>query len=212
MPGATSRCGFRSRRRHVGGGDKDGLYWQYRGTAGRLCAKEQLRGEPVGPHRRQLCSGRSFWQKGGTNMYRKVLVAVSLCALWGVIGCAGHPRAGAGGSEKNNVVYSCACGPQCRCGTVSTTPGRCACGAALKPGHVLKVEGAEAITCQCGKDCTCLLDSEDPTKCGCGKSVKRIDLSGSEIYFCNCMGSCMCNYLSDKPGKCKCGMDLKRAE
>ena len=145
-------------------------------------------------------------------VFQKVLVVFSLCMFAGVVGCAGHRGAGTAGGEKHDVIYTCACGPQCQCGTVSVKPGKCACGKDLVPGHVLKVEGTEAIVCQCGKDCACQIDAKDQTKCACGKPVKRVDLSGSGLYFCNCMGSCSCNYLSDAPGKCRCGMDLKKAE
>jgi hypothetical protein len=82
----------------------------------------------------------------------------------------------------------------------------------MKWGHVLKIEGNEALVCTCEKGCKCSLDPKDPTKCGCGKPAKRINLKGTGIYFCNCGGSCSCNIVSDKPGKCKCKMDLKKVD
>lgn len=143
---------------------------------------------------------------------RRLLLVLALFTLAGAVGCAGHRSAGTGGGEKNDVIYTCACGPQCHCGSVSLNPGKCTCGKELTPGHVLKVEGTEALVCQCGKDCSCQLDPKDSSKCGCGKQVKRVDLAGKDVYFCNCMGSCTCNNLSDMPGKCRCGMNLKKAE
>ena len=115
--------------------------------------------------------------------------------------------------DRQDVLYTCNCGPQCNCNTVSTKPGKCACGAPLKWGHVLKIEGNEAILCQCMEGCKCGgLDPNDPTKCVCGNPVKRVNLAGTGIYFCNCGGSCYCNTVSDKPGKCKCGMNLKKVD
>ncbi len=114
-------------------------------------------------------------------------------------------------AERHDVLYTCDCGPQCNCNSMSIHPGNCACGKPMKWGHVLKVEGTEAILCQCAEGCSCKLDANDPTKCACGKPVKRVNLAGTGIYFCNCGGSCFCNTVSDKPGTCKCGMPLKKA-
>lgn len=114
--------------------------------------------------------------------------------------------------ERHDVLYTCNCGPECNCNTVSTKPGKCKCGVEMKWGHVLKIEGNEAILCQCGEGCKCGgLDAKDPTKCLCGTSVKRVSLEGTDINFCNCGGSCHCNYVSDKAGKCQCGMELKKS-
>jgi hypothetical protein len=114
--------------------------------------------------------------------------------------------------SRQDILYSCDCGSQCNCNSVSTKPGDCKCGKPMKWGHVLKIEGNEALVCTCEKGCKCSLDPKDPTKCGCGKPVKRVNLKGTGIYFCNCGGSCTCNTVSDKPGKCKCKMDLKRVD
>ena len=113
---------------------------------------------------------------------------------------------------RSDVLYTCNCGSDCKCNTVSTKPGKCACGVPLKWGHVIKVEGNEAILCQCAEGCKCQgLDPNDPSKCSCGMPVKRVSLEGTGIHFCNCGGSCYCNTVSDQPGKCKCGMDLKES-
>ena len=127
-------------------------------------------------------------------------------------GCATMGTSETSGKEgdRQDVLYTCNCGPQCDCNTVSTTAGKCACGVPLKWGHVLKIEGDEAILCQCNEGCKCAgLDAKDPTKCACGAPVKRVSLKGTGIHFCNCGGSCYCNTVSSAPGKCKCGMDLK---
>lgn len=114
---------------------------------------------------------------------------------------------------RSDVLYYCNCGPECKCNSVSTTPGKCKCGVDMKWGHVVKVEGNEALVCTCAEGCKCQgLDPKDPTKCSCGNPIKRIDLKGTGISFCNCGGSCHCNTVSDKPGKCKCGMDLKKVD
>ncbi len=136
-----------------------------------------------------------------------LLVAALLMTL---VGCAAMDTEAKG--DRQDALYACDCGPQCKCNTVGTKPGKCACGAPLKGGHVIKTEGNEALMCTCGPDCQCKLDPNDPTKCGCGKVVKRVDLKGSGVYFCNCGGSCMCNTVSDKPGECKCGMQLKKVD
>ena len=142
----------------------------------------------------------------------RLLLILGLFTL--LAGCAEKQVAStrpAGQEARQDVLYTCNCGPQCSCNTVSTKPGNCACGAPLKWGHVLKIEGSEAILCQCNEGCSCGgLDAKDPSKCVCGTPVKRVDLTGTGIYFCNCGGSCYCNTVSDQPGKCKCGMDLKK--
>ena len=54
----------------------------------------------------------------------------------------------------------------------------------MKSGHVLKIEGNEAILCQCGEGCKCDgLDTKDPTKCVCGNPVKRVSLEGTGILL-----------------------------
>ena len=81
----------------------------------------------------------------------------------------------------------------------------------MKWGHVLKVEGNEALLCQCEEGCGCTgFNPKDPNKCTCGNQVKRVNMAGTGIYFCNCGGSCFCNTVSNEPGKCGCGMNLKK--
>jgi len=112
---------------------------------------------------------------------------------------------------RTDILYYCNCGAECKCNSVGVKPGDCKCGKPMKWGHVVKVEGNEALVCTCKEGCQCKLDPKDASKCGCGNSVKKVDLKGTGMYFCNCGGSCTCNTVSDKPGKCKCGMDLKKA-
>jgi hypothetical protein len=114
-------------------------------------------------------------------------------------------------AARHDVVYVCACGPECTCNTVKTSPGTCTCGKELAWAHVVKIEGDEALLCTCDEGCTCSIDPADPSKCGCGKPIRRISLKGTGLYFCNCGGSCTCNHVSDKPGTCGCGMELKSA-
>jgi hypothetical protein len=121
----------------------------------------------------------------------------------------GHGPSGMG--QGSSVIYWCACGPDCKCNTVSLKPGKCSCGTEMAGGHVVFTEGNTALVCTCGPTCTCKIDPNDHTKCGCGKPIKRINLEGTGIYFCNCGGACGCNTLSDKPGACTCGMPLHQA-
>jgi len=134
-----------------------------------------------------------------------------LALMWAVfaVSCAtsSSEKAGAG---KRNTLYLCTCGPDCKCTSVSTKPGKCGCGMALKAFRLVKVEGNEALVCPCGQGCECAVNPSDPTKCGCGKPLRRVSLKGTGIYFCNCGGSCACNTVSYQPGKCGCGMDLVR--
>lgn len=114
------------------------------------------------------------------------------------------------GDSRQDVLYSCACGDGCSCGSVGTAPGPCRCGRDMAWGHVVRVEGDEALVCNCAEGCACKQDAADPGKCACGKTLKRVSLKDSGLYYCNCGGSCACNTLSDKPGRCRCGMGLKR--
>ena len=135
-----------------------------------------------------------------------LFMALSAVMLYAFMGSAKADE------QRQDVLYYCNCSPDCHCNSVSTKPGDCKCGKPMKWGHVLKIEGDEALVCTCAEGCKCSLDPKDPSKCGCGQSVKRISLKGTGVYFCNCGGSCMCNTVSDSPGKCKCNMDLKKSD
>jgi len=113
-------------------------------------------------------------------------------------------------SRRMDVLYSCNCGPGCKCSTLAKTPGLCSCGKPLAWGHVVRVEGDEALLCTCAQGCQCAFDPKDPTKCGCGQPVKQVSLKGSGLFFCNCGGSCACNTVSMAPDTCRCGMPLKQ--
>ncbi|MBI5015461.1 MAG: hypothetical protein HZB55_08205 [Deltaproteobacteria bacterium] len=143
-------------------------------------------------------------------LVRHTGIAVALVLLFAWAGVAADAPQGA--DARRDVLYVCNCGPECKCNSVSTQPGKCACGSALKWSHVVKIEGNDALLCMCDEGCKCSIDPKDPTKCGCGKALKRVSLKGTGIYFCNCGGSCTCNTVSDKPGKCSCGMDLKKVD
>ena len=143
------------------------------------------------------------------------LVGIALATLlWAGLVTGAEHKAAAGSAEagaRQDILYSCACGPDCKCGSVSTKPGNCKCGKPMAWGHVVKIEGDEALVCTCKEGCKCALDEKDPTKCGCGNAIKRVSLKGSGLYFCNCGGACKCNVISDQPGECKCGMKLKQS-
>ncbi|MBU0485277.1 MAG: hypothetical protein KKB30_12290 [Proteobacteria bacterium] len=126
-------------------------------------------------------------------------------------GCSGM-KMGGGSDDRQDVLYTCNCGPQCKCNSMSIKPGKCNCGMDLVWGHLVKVEGDEALLCMCAEGCKCAIDPNDSTKCGCGKELKRVNLKGSGLYFCNCGGSCSCNIVSDQAGQCRCGMNLKKVD
>lgn len=132
----------------------------------------------------------------------------TVTVLAGFVFAEGKKAKAAKSTSASNILYVCNCGPECKCNTVSTKRGKCACGVELVPMHILKIENDEAILCTCGKDCTCKLDPKDSSKCGCGKQVRRISIKG--MYVCSCGSGCECNTVSDKPGKCTCGADLKK--
>lgn len=146
--------------------------------------------------------------------------ALLLALVITLAGCSGIDRAkqetieehSSGRVERHDVLYTCSCGQNCDCKTVSTKPGKCDCGRPLKWGHVLKIRKNEAILCQCGEGCRCYgVDPQYPARCTCGVLTKQVSLVGTGIYFCNCGGSCFCNYVSDSPGVCKCGNNLIKA-
>ena len=141
----------------------------------------------------------------------RFLFGLALAALF-LLACAGSPSGGHGAAgadgERTDVLYSCACGPDCNCGSVSTKPGDCKCGKPMEWGHVVRIEGDTALVCTCAEGCECSIDPKDPTKCGCGKELKKVSLKDSGIFYCNCGGACSCNTLSDEPGPCRCGMQL----
>ena len=111
-------------------------------------------------------------------------------------------------ADKSKVYYVCNCKDDCKCDTISKEPGKCKCGNASVPMHLLAIEKDTAVFCQCGADCTCERSKDDPSKCGCGKPVKTVSLKGK--YVCACGPDCQCGAISDKPGKCGCGKEMKQ--
>ena len=109
----------------------------------------------------------------------KILLFVMLSAvmLYAFMGSAKADE------PRQDVLYTCDCGADCHCNSVSTKPGNCKCGKPMKWGHVLKIEGDEAILCTCAEGCKCTLDPKDPSKCGCGQPVKRVSLRGPGYIF-----------------------------
>ncbi len=134
------------------------------------------------------------------------------CCVAAPQGAAMAPAMAAAASqgERMDVLYTCACGADCDCNSVSKTPGNCRCGKPMAWGHVVKVEGNEALLCNCAEGCTCKQDAANPTQCACGKQLKRVNLDGTGMFFCNCGGSCACNTIAAEAGQCKCGMPLKQ--
>lgn len=135
-------------------------------------------------------------------------LAAALVLSWGCAGKSAHAPA----ADRQDVLYVCDCGDACKCNSMGTRPGNCACGKPMKWHHVVKIEGDEALLCTCKEGCACQLDAKDPSRCACGQPIKRVSLKGSGIHFCNCGGSCFCNTVSSQPGKCRCGMELKTVQ
>jgi hypothetical protein len=137
------------------------------------------------------------------------LVLLGFAMLLGAAAIAAEKDAQAS-APRRDVLYSCACGPDCSCAKAALEPGKCKCGKPLAWGHTLKIEGADAFVCTCKEGCTCKLDPKDPTKCGCGEKLKKVSLKGSGLYACACGPTCTCNTVSGTPGKCGCGKDLTK--
>ncbi|MFV2072144.1 MAG: hypothetical protein ACC742_05765, partial [Thermoanaerobaculales bacterium] len=89
-------------------------------------------------------------------------------------------------AERHDMVYACACGPDCDCGSVSIEDGTCSCGGEMAAAHVVKVDGNDALLCTCGDSCECEIDAADDTKCACGADLKRVSLEGNGLYHCAC--------------------------
>lgn len=144
---------------------------------------------------------------------RRTLAVLSTFALFlSVLSGCKTPQTNDPEAARSDVLYSCGCGPQCTCGTVSMGPGKCQCGKDLVWTHAVKREGVDVLLCSCSEGCTCASSSADPTKCGCGKTLKKISLKGTGVYFCNCGDSCNCNTISAEPGQCACGKELSKAD
>jgi hypothetical protein len=152
-----------------------------------------------------------------TNVLLGLLFLTSIALL---AGCSGMDTAEREGKQelsfaqvdRHDVLYTCSCGPQCNCNTVSIESGKCDCGRILKWGHILKIEGTNAILCQRAEGCQCYgLNLQDPAKCTCGVPTERVSLVGTGICFCNGGASSYCNYVSDSSGKCRCGNKLTKA-
>lgn len=99
------------------------------------------------------------------------LVLIAAVLVLAVTTCGGLALA------VEDVLYVCNCA-DCKCNTVSTSPGKCECGEDLVSAHVLKIAENKATLCLCGKDCACKLNQADPSKCACGKPVKEVSLKG----------------------------------
>ncbi len=142
------------------------------------------------------------------NLAILLLALAATVLFWGCAAKGAHAPAAA----RQDILYVCDCGDACKCNSMATRPGNCACGKPMKWSHVVKIEGDEALLCTCTEGCACQIDAKDPAKCACGQPIKRVSLKGTGIRFCNCGGSCFCNTVSNQPGQCKCGMELKTVQ
>ena len=169
-----------------------------------------------------VLSGGRGGLRGGEHV--KIFFVVSVVAFLVIAaGCGGAPSETSAPPESvvekapanepvegvaHDLVFVCACGPDCQCNSVATEAGTCTCGTELKQTHLVKVEGHEGLLCTCDAGCTCEINAEDDTKCACGGDLRRVSFEGTGLYYCNCGGSCTCNFVSSEAGKCSCGMDL----
>ena len=77
-----------------------------------------------------------------------LLEVLFLAAIFSLAGCSGMDRAkqetikehSFDRAERHDVLYTCSCGQNCDCKTVSTKPGKCDCGRPLKWGMFLKLQ------------------------------------------------------------------------
>ena len=77
-----------------------------------------------------------------------LLWVLFLAVIFLLAGCTGIDRAkqetieehSSGRVERHDVLYTCSCGQNRNCKTVSTKPGKCDCGRPLKWSLVLKIE------------------------------------------------------------------------
>ena len=88
----------------------------------------------------------------------RLFLVLGLVSLLGA--CAGVQTSER--SDRQDVVYTCNCGPQCQCNSMSTEPGNCACGSPMKWGHVIKVEGARLCFANARKDASAASTRKTP--------------------------------------------------
>ena len=106
-----------------------------------------------------------------------LVISLALTSL-----CVGYVAAQSNSAEAQKTVYSCDCGPACKCDSSSDKPGKCECGVPMKAGNVIAQENDQAVICQCATGCKCGLSKDDPTKCACGKDVKRSAMPDKGSY------------------------------
>jgi hypothetical protein len=95
------------------------------------------------------------------------LLALTSCATSECCKC----QAG-GAAARRDVLYVCSCGPDCKCTSVGTKPGKCGCG---KPLRKVNLKGTGLYFCNCGGSCTCNTVLDQPGQCKCGMALKRAD-------------------------------------
>ncbi len=90
--------------------------------------------------------------------------------------------------KKGDEVYVCACGPGCKCLTMSKKPGKCSCGKDLVKTTIDKVKNGKAYVTVDGK---------------------TMVFKTTGKYVCACGAGCDCDTISQKPGECACGKPMK---
>jgi hypothetical protein len=83
--------------------------------------------------------------------------------------------------------YVCNCGPDCPCGSMAMTPGKCTCGKDMVQAKVKAVTADTATVVIGGKEQTF-------------KTVGK--------YACACGEACPCKMISQNPGNCTCGKEM----
>lgn len=109
-----------------------------------------------------------------------------------VVFLAGIAFAGQGKGSDDKKIYTPDCPADCPSASVSTEPGKCACGKDLVEHKVLKEDGENYYVCACGAECNCSGMTEDGSKCACGKDLKA--------------------YAKTKKGGCGCGKKKKKCK
>ena len=124
-------------------------------------------------------------------MKKIILVVLSLVLVFSAaLVFADKGTKGMFDAKAGDVIYVCACGESCKCGTLAKQEGNCSCGQKLVKATVSKVEkgnvyykidGKELSApqqgkyeCGCGEGCNCGFVSQKAGDCGCGKPMVKV--------------------------------------
>ena len=124
-------------------------------------------------------------------MKTKFILLFSIVLLMGIASVSFADRDGTMDLKANDKIYSCNCGIECPCDTLSNNPGNCTCG---RPMVNATVKGIDGDTARLKAD---EWNEERPFK-----------TKGN--YVCGCPPSCTCNTISQNAGKCTCNVDMKK--